>query len=244
MLLERELDENTEIPVEKYLPDVLLVGVSQGKAPTSTEYEKLGRYSETSGRRKFYTWDNTLGVLCSRVFNMREPLGLLISKAEQIKEQKGTLPNKEHFEKETNTKTYWLEWKIIQEDVGEENREKELTEDLATKHFIKYRDNWSTEKNNRNFLLTMSKIFKYPPQEYARYYTTIETAERLSGKRDLYPIGKGRGSRRKLDEYMRTADDYITKRKPLDQIPGNNTEIKKIIRLIEENLPEQFLDIE
>lgn len=239
MILKREIGENTEIPADKYLSDVLMVGIARGKAPTSTEYEKLGRFSETSGRRKFGTWDNTLGVLCAELFKMRVPLDYMVRASKEVKENKDGDIRKKTVEKNKNIRIHPMEWKLIKEEIGiEEKKNEPIEKEKALEDYRKYKENWSTKSNNRFFISTMSDILKTPPKEYIKYYTNMKTADRMIGEREIYPTNIGRGRREKLDEFLKIADMATVEMR--NDVPGGARKSNYIVKRIEEYLPEKF----
>lgn len=233
MILERKIGENEEIPVDEYLEDVLLVGVGVGKAPTSTEYEELGRFSETSGRRKFGTWDNTLGVLCSEVFNMKIPYSEMIRISDGV--DGITDMDVNEFRNKVGFTCNHHEWRAIREDLGVDDREEELSREEAIEDFKKYKEHWYNG-NNRGFISEMSRILKTPPQEYIRHFNTVHEAEVLERHMEHYNQLDGRGSREKLDDLLKQVDEYVcVNRKP-------NKWLYNRVGDVQEFLPERFFE--
>jgi hypothetical protein len=245
MILERDEKTKSEIPEDEYIKDVLLVGIAIGKAPSSVEYKEKGRFSPRSGRRKFGSWDATLGMVCSEVFELRPALEYLANLASELQEGRQYLVSPSEFQKKTNIKIkpYELESARIEANIN--NNEEKIDEKTACDHFQKYHENWAQpeEKVGLGFIRKMSNIFKVDEGQYLRHFSTFIEAERKSNLRPSYMI-EGRGSREKLDEFIKIADMDRVQSIDMEDIPAPNTTIISINSQIREHLPEKFFNTE
>lgn len=237
MILERERSENKEIPVGEYISDVLLVGVSLGRAPTSTEYEERGRFSETSGRRKFGSWDNTLGMVCAETFDLKPPYEYMLERAKEV----GVTENMAAgaFRWRVDFSCHVHDWWAMKEDLGVKEREERRSEKEVISEFKIYRENCYEEEESSGFISDMSDSLKTPPQEYRRHFVSIHEAEVMAGYCEHYRGKYGRGTRDKLDDLLKLTDEYMCTEWSSSM---ENPWVLNVVKNIQNNLPDKFFE--
>lgn len=244
MILERELEENEEIPVDEYVKDVLLVSVAEGRAPSSTEYDELGRFSETSGRRKFGTWDNTLGVVCSRVFDLRPPIEYSAYVLDQ--EFGGYCPTIKEFRSRTGLRFQNSEWMAIVHESEEDPRSplQPISEEKALSDFFEM--STQMDRNAINYIIqSLSRDSNLRQSEYYRHFSSNYEARCLAGRSEYsepFFFCSGRGNRFKFDNMMR-ACDRIMGGEPFDEYRSAPETIKEYVDKVHNNLPGGFYDM-
>lgn len=250
MILEREMNEKSEIPVDEYIGDVLVVALYLDKAPTSTEYEEHGRFSETSGRRKFGTWDNTLGMVCSEVFDMRPNLGYVSYLLDNMMEEKGRVVERKEFMQEQEDVNYQqnFEWEAAKYEAGcDVDAIEGIDKDTAIEHYRKYREEIGDNCTTRiEYILDgMHREFGFHPSDYVRHFSIVKEADALAGFLDEegpYYLAEGRGTRFKLDNMVKVSN-LVQSGTPLSKLPiSGRRAFNNIHNSVRESLPESFFD--
>lgn len=246
MILERQSDTKTKIPQEKLVEDILLVGIASGQAPTTTFYNDEGRFHARSGRRKFGSWEGTLGAVCSEVFDFRPPIEYMAHLLEEFEEEEDMAITAGRFYDKTGVQLLQGEIDAIRCEAG--MKDSKIDEGDAVEDFVEYvnENNGLVGKSTgRGFIRGMSEMFNVSSYQYLRHFSTLSEAERKAGYRQIHELNskRGRGSKQKLDDFIRVAN-LSKSGVPIEDLPVSAATLSEIEVKIRKNLPERFFNEE